>query len=208
MMKRFPLGKFDSAAQYGAAYLNEMQRAAASIDVEKLNDAARLLGECINTSGTIFVCGNGGSAAISDHFCCDTLRTARNDTTLRPRVMSLASTTPVVTAIGNDIGFEEIFSNQLDSMVRKGDLLFTVSSSGNSENIVRAIAVAKAAGVPVISMTGFDGGRSRNEADVSLHVDCHNYGIVEDLHQSFMHILMQYVRQDNMPADLVEKRVF
>lgn len=207
-MKRFPLGKFDSAAQYGTAYFSEMQRAAASVNVEKLDEAASLLNACISNSGTIFVCGNGGSAAISNHFCCDTLRTVRSDTALRPRVMSLASTTPVITAIGNDIGFEEIFSHQLDSMVRPGDLLITVSSSGNSENIVRAIAVAKVAGVPVISMTGFEGGRSRSEADVSLHVDCHNYGIVEDLHQSFMHILMQYIRQDNMTEELVEKRVF
>ena len=97
-------------------------------------------------------------------------------------------------------------SYQLSTLATQGDALITISSSGNSENIVRAATWAKANGLPVISMTGFDGGRSAGIADVNLHVKQDNYGVVEDVHQSLMHILAQYVRQTEMPEALIKKR--
>jgi phosphoheptose isomerase len=93
-------------------------------------------------------------------------------------------------------------------MAAPGDVLITISSSGNSENIVRAIDWARGNGVGSISMTGFAGGRSKTLADVNLHVAAENYGVVEDIHQSMMHCLAQYLRQSAMPAELVARRVF
>ena len=83
-------------------------------------------------------------------------------------------------------------------MGEAGDLLVAISSSGTSPNIVRAIETAKRMGISTIAMTGFTGGQSRNDADVSLHVDCENYGIIEDVHQSLMHILAQYTRHRHL----------
>jgi D-sedoheptulose 7-phosphate isomerase len=93
-------------------------------------------------------------------------------------------------------------------MANPGDVLLTVSSSGNSENIVRAVRLARENKVHTISMTGFDGGRSAELADVNLHVRAANYGIVEDVHQSLMHALAQFLRQQAMPAGLIDQRKF
>jgi phosphoheptose isomerase len=114
----------------------------------------------------------------------------------------------MITAIGNDISYDEIFVYQLRSLARPGDALVTISSSGNSENIVRAAAWAKGNGIPVISMTGFSGGRSASLADVNLHVMGDNYGVIEDVHQSLMHILAQYLRQAHMDEHLIGSRSF
>ena len=100
------------------------------------------------------------------------------------------------------------FLHQLRTFARPRDLLFTVSSSGNSPNIVRVMSWAKENDIQVLAMTGFDGGRSASLADINLHVPSSNYGVVEDLHQSCMHILAQYLRMSNMPPDLVTLRKF
>jgi phosphoheptose isomerase len=117
---------------------------------------------------------------------------------LRPRVVSLASHLELITAIANDISYDEIFAYQLKTMAAPGDVLMTISSSGNSENVVRAIDWARENGVGTIAMTGFAGGRSAKLADINLHVAAENYGIVEDIHQSMMHALAQYLRQSAM----------
>jgi phosphoheptose isomerase len=93
-------------------------------------------------------------------------------------------------------------------MAQSGDVLITISSSGDSENIVRAAQLAKDTGLSVISMTGFSGGRSADIADVNLHVNANNYGVIEDVHQSLMHILAQYVRQSHMAESVIQQRKF
>ncbi len=125
---------------------------------------------------------------------------------LLPRVASLASQVELITAIANDIAYDEVFAYQLRTMAAPGDILITISSSGNSENIVRAIDCARQNGVASIAMTGFSGGRSAKLADVVLHVAAENYGIVEDVHQSMMHCFAQYLRQRAMsPHDAVSR---
>jgi phosphoheptose isomerase len=89
-----------------------------------------------------------------------------------------------------------------------GDVLLAISSSGNSANILRALEWARGHGVATIAMTGFDGGGARALADVELHVPASNYGIVEDVHQSLMHCLAQFLRQQAMPPELIGRRAF
>jgi len=101
-----------------------------------------------------------------------------------------------------------VFSYQLDALGQPGDVLITISSSGDSENIVRAAQLAKENNMPVIAMTGFSGGRSAKIADVNLHVDADNYGVIEDVHQSLMHVLAQYVRQSHMDEAVIQQRKF
>jgi phosphoheptose isomerase len=101
----------------------------------------------------------------------------------------------LITAIANDIGVEEMFAYQVGSLGKPGDVLISISSSGASPNIVEALKRAKGMGMHTIAMSGFQGGASRRVADISLHVAAENYGVVEDAHQSLMHILAQYLRQ-------------
>ncbi|MCA1907049.1 MAG: SIS domain-containing protein, partial [Magnetospirillum sp.] len=111
-------------------------------------------------------------------------------------------------AIANDIAYSEVFAWQVGQLGRPGDVLITISSSGDSENVVRAIQAAKALGIKTISMTGFSGGRTASLADVNIHVVADNYGIIEDVHQSIMHVLAHFIRLSHMPADLVSSRKF
>lgn len=204
----FPDHRFEDPGSFAGSYFERVAAAAATVDRDRLEDAAAILAKVHSGGGILYSCGNGGSAAIANHLVCDHCKLVQTDTPLRPRIVSLSSTIEMITAIGNDISYDEIFAYQLRSLARSGDALITISSSGNSENIVRAAAWAKANGIPVISMTGFSGGRSAALADVNLHVVGDNYGVIEDVHQSLMHILAQYLRQANMDEHLIGPRSF
>jgi D-sedoheptulose 7-phosphate isomerase len=197
----FPDRVYPGAGSYIIGYREEMARAWATVDPAAFERAAKLLDAAIRARRIIYACGNGGSAAISGHLLCDFLKGIQTDTPLLPRVVSLASHLELITAIANDIGYSDVFVYQLRTMAKPGDVLMTISSSGNSENIVRAAEWAKANDVRTIAMTGFSGGRSAQLADVTLHVDAANYGIVEDIHQSMMHALAQYLRHSAMAPD-------
>lgn len=208
MSSAFPSQPFDTAADYVEAYRQEITRAWASVDGAAVAAAAAKIRDVMAADGTIYACGNGGSAAISNHLWCDFAKGIRTDTDVRPRVVSLSACVELITAIANDIAYEDVFAHQLQSAARPGDLLLTVSASGNSENVVRAIDWANGNGLETVALTGFDGGRSAANAAVNIHVDARNYGVVEDVHQSMMHVLAQYLRMAHMdPAD-VAKRFF
>jgi D-sedoheptulose 7-phosphate isomerase len=204
----FPDRRYCDMASYATSYFSRLGGASAMINLEKLQQAADILDRVYSAGGLVYSCGNGGSAAIANHLVCDHSKLVRTDTQLNSRVVSLSSTVEIITAIGNDISFDEIFVYQLRVLAKPGDALITISSSGNSENIVTAAQWAKDNAIPVISMTGFSGGRSAEIADVNLHVREENYGVVEDIHQSLMHILAQYIRQDHMTEELVRERKF
>ena len=203
-MTFFPDRLFDGACAYAAAYFEQYSHAAATLDQAALRRAGELVGEVISKGGTIYSCGNGGSAAIANHLACDCLKGIRAGTAIRPRVCSLSTTIELITAIANDISYDDVFSYQLDSLGQPGDLLIAISSSGSSPNIVKALKLAKEKGLKTLAFTGFGGGESVKVADVSLHVQAENYGVVEDVHQSLMHLLAQYTRHRNLtdPATL------
>ena len=208
-MTRFPETPFEDAGDYIAAYAKEVAAAFATIDQAPFRRAAATLAAAVTRNATIFTCGNGGSAAIANHMVCDHTKGTRADTEILPRVHSLVANIEINTAIANDMAYDQVFSYQLHSYASPGDVLVTISSSGNSPNIVKAIEWAKGHGVMTIAMTGFAGGKSRDLADINLHVNAHNYGVVEDVHQSLMHALAQFMRQKNMsdPA-LIASRAF
>jgi D-sedoheptulose 7-phosphate isomerase len=204
----FPDVKFVDAGSYADAYFKQLRKAAASVDPVKLQQAAAILIEVHDRGGMVYSCGNGGSAAIANHLLCDHCKLVCTDTDLTPRIYSLSSAIDLITAIGNDLSYDEVFVYQLRTLAKPGDALITISSSGDSENIVRACRWAKEHGLAVISMTGFSGGRSAPIADVNLHVDADNYGLIEDVHQSLTHILAQYIRQAHMDEELIQQRKF
>ena len=204
----FPDEKYGVIGAFADNYFDRLAGAAASVDRDRLAQAAALMARTYTAGGTVFACGNGGSAAISNHLHCDHLKGVQTDTKLRPKVISLSATIETITAIANDISYDEIFAYQLRTLAEAGDLLVTVSSSGDSENVVRACRWAKDNGVTTIAMTGFDGGRSGDIADINLHVDADNYGVIEDVHQSLMHLLAQFIRQAQMDASVIAERKF
>jgi len=204
----FPDAKFSDIESYANGYFDHLNQAAASVDRQKLEEAADILTNVYTHGGMVYSCGNGGSAAIANHLVCDHCKLVQTDTELTPRVVSLSSTVEIITAIGNDLSYDEVFLYQLRSLAKPGDALITISSSGDSENIVRAVQWAQENGVSVISMTGFSGGRSAELSDVNIHVQAENYGMIEDVHQSIMHLLAQYVRQTHMEEELVKDRRF
>jgi D-sedoheptulose 7-phosphate isomerase len=204
----FPDDKFTDMGAFAEAYFQAARAAQASVDRVALAKAGALLAGAYAARKTIYVCGNGGSAAISNHLVCDHLKCIQTDTDLRPRVVSLSATIETITAIANDISYDEVFVYQLRTLADPGDVLISVSSSGDSENVVRACQWAKDSDLAVIALTGFAGGRTRDIADVSLHVAGDNYGVIEDTHQALMHILAQFIRQDHMPAALIKDRKF
>ena len=200
---KFPMAAFASAASYFDAYAEEMARAAKTIDPEALDRAAGILLEAYIRGARMFSCGNGGSASIANHVQCDHVKGVRTATDLAPQVLSLSTNVELLTAIANDTGYENVFVYQLQSQSRPGDVLMAVSSSGRSPNIVHALTWARDHGLRTIAITGFGGTPARDVAEVSIHTECTNYGIVEDLHQSVMHALAQYIRHSRIGADAI-----
>jgi D-sedoheptulose 7-phosphate isomerase len=198
-MSKFPSRKYANVGAFVADYAELTVAALKSVRPSEIERAVATLKRAIAGDKLIFACGNGGSAAIANHLSCDCSKGIAADTGLRPRVISLSSTVELITAIANDIDYGEVFTHQLRNAARPGDVLITISSSGDSENIVRALAWARDNGLTTIAMSGFSGGRSAKTADISLHVAAENYGVVEDAHQALMHILAQYVRMSEIP---------
>lgn len=206
--EKFPARQYTSADSYFAGYHKEIVRAWSAIDVAAVSAAAKLLADCLSRDGIVYACGNGGSAAIANHLLCDYHKGIQTGTTARPRVVSLSSHLELLTAIANDVDYADIFLFQLRAMARPGDLLLTISSSGDSENVVRAALWAKQNAIPIVSMVGFSGGRCKSIADVVIHVAAENYGVVEDVHQSMMHLLTQYLRLSIMSPDQIAASKF
>ena len=188
-----------------SGYINEIQKGFESIDIANLGKIVDVLDLAIKRGSTIFTCGNGGSSSIAEHFVCDFLKGASANTTIQPIIHSLSSCSPTVTAVANDIGYDEVFSYQLERYGNVGDILLCVSSSGNSPNILKALSMAKAKSIETISFVGFSGGSAKNLSENCIHIPIENYGIVEDVHHSLMHMLAQYIRLKNLndPKNLV-----
>lgn len=181
----------DSLADFIRSYADRAAAALKSVDPGALGKALHILSSAANDGRHIYTAGNGGSAAIADHLCCD--MTKGTDADGHPPIMthSMGANGPLNTALANDFSFDDVFSKQIAYFGRKGDVLIAISSSGNSSNIVRAVEAAREKGMSVIGLSGFDGGELSRLADISLHVPAMNYGIVEDCHQSLMHIIAQ-----------------
>lgn len=199
----FPAEGYADPADYLAAYAEMTAAGWRSIDRAAVRRASEILLRAYQEGRQVFVCGNGGSAAIADHLECDHLKGVHNGTDLSPRVRSLAANVALLTAIANDLAYDEVFAFPLARLSREGDVLLTISSSGNSPNIIKAIECAHARGLTSIALTGFDGGRARRLAQISLHVEIGNYGVVEDVHQGLMHVLAQYIRQSRIDPDRI-----
>tara|TARA_Y100000739_G_C20612152_1_gene469347 strand:- start:1676 stop:2299 length:624 start_codon:yes stop_codon:yes gene_type:complete len=192
-MSPFPEKKYLSLEDFTKSYAELLAESVLAIDFNILEKIVSLITDSANGASTIYTCGNGGSSSIAEHLVCDFVKGISTNTDLQPRVFSLLST-PILTATANDISYDEVFSFQIEKYGKENDLLVCVSSSGNSENILRVIRKAKSMGISTISFVGFDGGKVKEESDLSVHVKVDNYGLAEDAHHMLMHILAQFIR--------------
>jgi len=162
----------------------------------KAND---IVCECLQSGGKVLACGNGGSAADAQHFAGELVNRFTFD---RPACAAIALThdASVITSIANDMGFEHVFSRQVEALGRAGDVLLVISTSGNSANILAAVDVAAKLGIRVIALTGSDGGRlqAHEAVDVNLHVPHSSTPRVQEIHITCLHIL----------CDLLDRSLF
>ena len=174
-------------------YLSKLTNSIKLTNIDALEKAAVKIVETTKKKKTIYVCGNGGSAAISNHYVCDYLKFLRQHTKLKPKVISLSSNLETITAISNDFNYDQIFKYQAESLFEKNDLLIVISSSGNSKNVKEVVKFAKKKGVRIIGFSGFDGGHLKKNSDISIHINANNYGILEDSHHILMYVILQYL---------------
>lgn len=138
---------------------------------------------------TIFICGNGGSAATSSHFATDLGKGASYGQPTRFRVIALTDSISTITAYANDMSYEVVFAEQLTNFAKPDDVLVCISGSGNSPNVLRAVEAAKAAGLTTIGMTGFEGGALGPMVDLHVNVPDDHMGRIEDAHMSLCHMI-------------------
>jgi D-sedoheptulose 7-phosphate isomerase len=176
-----------------AAFLDRVGQELKRIDPAEVQALADAVYECYQGRKFVFVIGNGGSGSNASHFCEDlgkgTLRRVDfdNDQKKRLRILSLTDNTPYILAWGNDEGFERVFVEQLKNLASPGDLLIAISGSGNSPNILRAVEWANRNGLKTFGCTGFSGGKLRALAQQGLHVPLDDMGIVESIHLTAFH---------------------
>src|SRR6516165_9950859 len=175
------------------AFLDRVGQELSRIDPAEVKALANAIFECYQKRRMVFLCGNGGSGSNASHFCEDlgkgTLRREDfdNDAKQRLRVLSLTDNTPYILAWGNDEGFERVFVEQLKNLASPGDLLIAISGSGNSPNVLRAVEWANAHGLTTFGCTGFGGGNLRTLAQHNFHVPLDDMGIVESIHLTAFH---------------------
>lgn len=198
MIKNFPKKKLLSSKQFYLQYINHKTEALMNINFKELDKIINQLKTTYKKKGTIYSCGNGGSSSLADHFTCDFIKQSNNKTNIKLKSISLTSNFALISAIANDISYDEIFSFQIDKIAKKNDLLFLFSVSGNSKNLIKAVNSAKLKKIKTISFTGFNGGWLSKNTDLNINFPVGNYGIVEDCHISIMHYLSQYVRNLNI----------
>ncbi len=183
----------ENPSAYLSEYTQTLSAVVQKVPAASLEKSIELLEKTIASGRRVYVCGNGGSAAIADHLCCDWTKGTFISGQPALKTHSLSANGALLTALANDFGYENSFSAQVEMLGESGDVLVAISSSGNSANIVKAVEAAKARGMNVVGLTGFSGGKLAQTADISLHVEFDNYGLVEDCHQVLMHVMSQFL---------------
>jgi D-sedoheptulose 7-phosphate isomerase len=183
----------DILVAYRTDHLYTIER----LDLKSLLPVVEVLSDSMNHhSSFVYVCGNGGSATLSQHFAIDLGLGTHRIKKRGCKVLDLTSNAAVLTATANDTGYENVFASQIELYGKKGDVLIAVSSSGNSKNVVNAVLKAKELGVKTVGLTGFDGGELKKLVDLGIHVETKigNYGTVEDAHSFVLHALTHLLR--------------
>jgi D-sedoheptulose 7-phosphate isomerase len=178
-----------------AGYWKELADVAAEIDLAAVAQAANRLLDCQARGGSVFIVGNGGSAATASHMACDLAKGTRRDGPPTFRVVALTDNVPLLTAWANDVSYDRVFAEQLRSLAQAGDFLIAISASGDSPNVVAAVEAATALGVETLAVSGRGGGRIARLADHVILVPADRIEVVEDAHLVVAHSICVAVRE-------------
>ncbi len=175
-------------------YIENFEKLIDKIDIGALKDIIEIFCEARSRGATIFFIGNGGSAALASHFAEDLVSCSRHLPGKPLRALSLTDSTPYITAIANDYGYEKVFLKQLENLYRSEDILVAISASGNSRNLVKAVKYINSEGGITIGILGFDGGILKDLCRHYLIVKTEKgqYGPVESIHALLAHIIANY----------------
>jgi D-sedoheptulose 7-phosphate isomerase len=178
-------------------YLMRLKHILDDIDAEVVSNIIEALELTLVHKSRIYIIGNGGSSATASHMVNDLGAGLRRRDIVNFDVVSLGDNSPVVSAIANDIGYENIFFMQMKGLINPDDIVIAISCSGDSPNIVKSVDYAKGLGCKVIGITGFNGGYLKSISDISFHVNApeNEYGLVEDTHMILDHIIYSYYIQ-------------
>ena len=174
-------------------YLTKLKDTYDSLDRRQITAVMNALVEAFKAGNNIYIFGNGGSSATASHYVCDFNKGVSIHLDKKFNFICLNDNIPIVMAIANDCGFENIFSMQLEGKLRPGDLLFAISGSGNSKNVIKAVEYGKSQGNKVISLTGYDGGKLLTLSDYPIHVNINNMQIAEDVHMMVCHMIASII---------------
>ncbi|MBR9791074.1 MAG: SIS domain-containing protein [Gammaproteobacteria bacterium] len=174
-------------------YQSRLAQQIAALDSDAIEQLAVTLIDCAKHRRQVFICGNGGSAGNAMHLANDFLYGISPDGSKALNVEALPANSAVITCLGNDIGYANIFAHQLKVKAKADDVLIVLSGSGNSENIVAALNVAKEMGMKSFAVLGFTGGKALRLADCAIYNEIHDMQVAEDLQLIVGHMLMQYL---------------
>lgn len=179
-------------------YVGGLKAVLDALPMDDVETAIEHLSDAYQHGKQVFVVGNGGSAATASHMACDLAKTvlgaAINTLARRFKVIALTDNVPLITAWGNDVSYETVFSEQLRNLANQGDLLVVITGSGNSPNIVEAARAARELRMTSIGLLGFDGGTVKALLDHHVIVDSRSYGYVEDAHMVLVHLITAYFK--------------
>ena len=180
-------------------YITRLKLVLDDIDPNVISEIVAALEKTIEKKSRIYILGNGGSSATASHMVNDLGAGLRRRDIINFDVVSLSDNSPVITAIANDIGYENIFFMQMEGLINSNDLVIAISCSGDSPNIIKAADYAQKLGCTIIGITGFEGGYLKTISDINFHVNAvkDNYGLVEDTHMILDHIIYSfYIQQE------------
>jgi D-sedoheptulose 7-phosphate isomerase len=176
-------------------YLMGLRNILEELPVEKIIRVVALIEGARLSGNTVFIFGNGGSAATASHFAADLSKGAICNGKPRIKALSLTDNTALICAWANDTSYENVFAQQLENLIKPNDLVIAISGSGNSQNVISAIELAKLKGAITIGFLGFDGGQLAHIVDVDVTVSCDNMERVEDIHLILQHIITTCLRR-------------
>ncbi len=179
---------------FAGSYLNYLSSVLKTIDTREIGQFIETLLDARERGASIFFIGNGGSTATASHFAND-IAIGTNSYEKPFRAVSLTDSNAIITAVGNDFGYEEIFVRQLRVLGRAGDVVVAISASGNSPNLIRAFDYSKSIGIKTVAITAFNGGKIKQMADEGVHVPTapKEYGPAEDAHMVLDHLVGAYL---------------
>lgn len=181
------------------AYLSTLQLTMDQLPRQSIADAIDKLQQARSKGSQVFILGNGGSASTASHFACDLAKNTRQEGLPHFRVIGLTDNMAMFSALANDEGYENVFSEQLTSLVRPGDIVIAISASGNSQNVINAVKAAQEYEATVIGFTGFDGGRLGQLANINVHVNSNIIEHVEDIHLMLEHLIVKTIKDQGQP---------